>query len=337
MRMFRVILTLCCLFFITYTEAGTTLESIKKKGYIQCGVNRGLPGFSNPDKTGNWNGLDVDYCRAVSVALFGKPGRVKFTPLNPKERFTALQSGEIDILSRNTTWTLSRDTALGFNFVGVIYYDGQGFIIKKDLGVNSARELDGATICVETGTTTELNLADYFRAHNMKYQPVVFENGDEAIAAYDSGRCDVFTTDQSGLYAQRIKLKDPKQHKILPDIISKEPLGPLVRQGDEAWFDIAKWTLFALINAEELGVTSKNIIEQKKSNNPAIKRLLGTSGDMGKKLGLEPKWAANIIQHLGNYDEIFQRNLGPKTTLKIKRGLNALWNQGGIMYAPPFR
>ena len=326
---------------VAFTTAGVvhaaTLEDVKAKGWIQCGVSQSLPGFSDFDDQGNWSGIDVDVCRAMSAAIFGDPENVKYTPLSAKERFTALQSGEVDVLPRNTTWTQTRDTALGLNFAGVNYYDGQGFMVRKDLGVKSALELSGAAACTNTGTTTELNLADYFRANNMDYTVVAFEKADEVVAAYDAGRCDVYTTDQSGLYAQRIKLKDPDAHVILPEVISKEPLGPVVRHGDDEWFDITKWALNCMINAEELGVSSQNVDSMADTTNPSIKRLLGTEGDSGKNLGLDADWCKNIIATVGNYGESFDRNLGPETTLKIERGLNALWNQGGIMYAPPIR
>ena len=317
--------------------SATTLEDVKGKGHIQCGVSQGLPGFSNPDDKGEWTGLDVDYCRAVAAAIFGDANAVKFTPLSAKERFTALQSGEVDILSRNTTWTMGRDTALGLNFAGVDYYDGQGFMVRKSLGVSSALELSGASVCTNTGTTTELNVADYFRSNNMDYEIVAFEKADEVVQAYDAGRCDVYTTDASGLYAQRLKLTDPNEHMVLPEIISKEPLGPVVRQGDDEWFNIAKWVLFALINAEELGVTQANVEEMKGSDNPAVKRMLGTEGAFGEGIGLENDWAAKAIAAVGNYGEVFDRNVGPNTPLGIARGLNALWTKGGLMYAPPIR
>jgi general L-amino acid transport system substrate-binding protein len=318
--------------------AGPTLDGVRAKGYVVCGVSEGLPGFSSPDAKGNWKGIDVDFCRAVASAVLGDPSKVKFVALTAKQRFTALQSGELDVLSRNTTWTQTRDTRLGLNFAGVTYYDGQGFMVRKNLGVKSARELDGATLCINAGTTTELNAADYFRSHGMKYTPVTFEKSDEVVAAYDAGRCDVYTTDQSGLYAQRIKLKQPDAHKILPEIISKEPLGPVVRQGDDEWFNIVRWTLFALINAEEFGVTSKNVAKLRATTkNPGIRRLLGLEGRMGENLKLSGDWAYDILRHVGNYGEMFQRNLGPGTTLNISRGLNRLWNKGGAMYAPPVR
>jgi general L-amino acid transport system substrate-binding protein len=314
-----------------------TLDDVKAKGFVQCGVSQGLPGFSNPDDKGNWSGIDVDVCRAVAAAVFGDAGKVKYTPLSAKERFTALQSGEIDMLSRNTTWTATRDTALGLNFAGVNYYDGQGFMVRKKLGVSSALELSGATACTNTGTTTELNLADYFRANKMPYEVVAFEKADEVVQAYDSGRCDVYTTDASGLYAQRLKLTNPDEHMVLPEIISKEPLGPVVRQGDDQWFNLVKWTMFAAINAEELGVTSKNVDSMKKSGNPAIKRLLGVEGKFGENLGVSNDWVYNIVKTVGNYGEMFERNVGEKTPLGISRGVNRLWNDGGIVYAPPLR
>jgi general L-amino acid transport system substrate-binding protein len=315
----------------------TTLDEVKEKGSVQCGVSQGLPGFSNKDEKGNWTGLDVDFCRAVSAAIFGDPAKVDFTPLSAKERFTALQSGEIDVLSRNTTWTMGRDTSLGLNFSVVNYYDGQGFMVRKDMGITSALQLSGASICTNTGTTTELNVADYFRANSMEYELVAFEKADEVVAAYDAGRCDVYTTDQSGLYAQRIKLKDPDAHMVLPEVISKEPLGPVVRQGDDQWLNVIKWTHFAMLNAEELGVTSENVDSMKDSDNPAIKRLLGTEGEFGSAIGLGNDWAYNIIKLVGNYGEAFDRNVGPDTTLGISRGLNAQWNKGGLQYGPPVR
>ncbi len=318
-------------------QAGATLSAVKEKGYAQCGVNTGLPGFSNADDKGNWTGLDVDLCRAVAAAVFGDASKVRFTPLTAKERLTALQSGEVDILSRNTTWTLTRDAGLGLHFAGVNYYDGQGFLVKKSLGVKSAKELDGASICVLSGTTTELNLADYFRANGMQYRPVVFDTGDLTIKSFEAGRCDVLTSDQSQLYGLRIKLAAPEEAVVLPEIISKEPLGPVVRQGDDEWFNIVRWTLFAQLNAEELGVSSGNVDPMKESPNPEIRRLLGVEGDKGKDLGLANDWAFNIVKQVGNYGEVFERNLGQQTPLKIERGLNALWNRGGIQFAPPVR
>ena len=325
--------------FMGSAQAGATFDAVKKKGFVQCGVTTGLPGFSAPDEKGNWTGIDVDTCRAVAAAMFGDATKVNFKPLNAKERFTALQSGEIDVLSRNTTWTYTRDTSLGLNFTGVNYYDGQGFLVSKKLGVKSALELSGAAICIQAGTTTELNLADYFRANKMEYEIVAFEKADEVVSAYDAGRCDVYTTDQSGLYGIRLTLKSPDDHVVLPEIISKEPLGPAVRQGDDQWFDIVTWAHFAMVAAEELGVTSANVEEMKNSGNPDIKRLLGTEEGtkLGENLGLTNDWAVRIIKHVGNYGEAFERNVGSGSNLKISRGINALWTKGGLQYAPPIR
>jgi general L-amino acid transport system substrate-binding protein len=314
-----------------------TLDKVKGAGVLTCGVSVGLPGFSQPDSKNQWSGLDVDVCRAIAAAVLGDASKVKYIPLTAKERFTALQSGEIDVLSRNTTWTHTRDTSLGLNFAGVNYYDGQGFMVSKKLGVKSAKELDGAAVCIQAGTTTELNLADYFRFNKMKYKPVVFDTSDQTVKGFESGRCDVLTSDQSQLYALRIKLSKPGDAVVLPEVISKEPLGPVVKQGDDGWFNIVKWSLFALVNAEELGVTSKNVDKMLTSSNPSIKRLLGVSGDAGPKLGLTKDWAAKIIKQVGNYGEAFERNVGKGSPLKIGRGLNALWNKGGLQYAPPVR
>ena len=313
------------------------LDQVKSKGFVQCGVTQGLPGFSNPDDKGNWTGLDVDFCRAIAAAIFDDATKVRYTPLTAKDRFTALQSGEIDVLSRITTWTLSRDSSLGLNFAGVTYYDGQGFLIRKDKKVSSALELSGASVCTQTGTTTELNVADFFRARNMKYEVVAFTTADETIKAYEAGRCDVFTSDVSQLYAMRLKLANTSDHVVLPEIISKEPLGPVVRHGDDQWFDIVKWVLFAMLNAEELNVTQKNLDEQLKSPNPEIKRLLGVEGNFGEQLGLTRDWVVRIVKQVGNYGESFDRNVGAGSRLGIERGLNRLWNKGGIQYAPPVR
>ncbi|SDI91859.1 amino acid ABC transporter substrate-binding protein, PAAT family [Pseudomonas delhiensis] len=319
-------------------QAGATLDAVKKKGFVQCGISDGLPGFSYADSKGAYKGIDVDVCHGIAAAVFGDASKVKFTPLTAKERFTALQSGEIDVLSRNTTWTSSRDSAMGLNFAGVTYYDGQGFLVNKKLGVSSAKELDGATVCIQAGTTTELNLSDYFRSNNLKYTPITYDTSDESAKSLESGRCDVLTSDQSQLYAQRIKLGKPDDYVVLPEVISKEPLGPAVRQGDEEWFDIVRWTLFAMLNAEELGIDSKNVEQMAKSSkNPDINRLLGTEGDYGKDLKLPKDWAVQIVKQVGNYAEIFERNVGEGSELKIKRGLNALWNKGGLQYAPPVR
>ncbi len=333
---------LCALFAAAaLTAAGSAeaalLDQVKQKGFLQCGVTQGLPGFSNPDDKGNWTGLDVDYCRALAAAIFDDPTKVRYTPLTAKDRFTALQSGEIDVLSRVTTWTLSRDTSLGLNFAGIIYFDGQGFMIRKDKKVSSALELSGASVCTQTGTTTELNAADFFRARNMNYELVSFTTADEAIKAYDTGRCDAFTSDVSQLYALRLKLTNSSEHIVLPEIISKEPLGPVVRHGDDQWFDIAKWVLFAMLNAEEMNISQKNLEEQLKSANPEIKRLLGVEGNFGEQLGLTRDWVARIVRHVGNYGESFERNVGGGSPLGIERGLNRLWNKGGLHYAPPIR
>jgi general L-amino acid transport system substrate-binding protein len=319
------------------SASAATLDDVKAKGHIQCGVSQGVLGFSQPDDQNRWTGLDVDFCRGVAAAIFNDPEAVRFTPLTAKDRFTALQSGEVDILSRNTTWTMGRDTALGLQFAGVTYYDGQGFMVRRDLGVSSARELGGASVCTQTGTTTELNLADYFRANNMEYEVVAFENNAEVIDAYDAGRCDVFTTDASGLYGTRLILANPDEHMILPEIISKEPLGPVVRQGDDQWFNIVKWTYYALLNAEELGVSQDNIDGMMDSDNPEIRRLVGVEGSFGEAIGLSNDWAVNIVKAVGNYGEIFDRNVGPDTPLEIERGVNALWTNGGIQYGMPIR
>jgi len=314
-----------------------TLKAVKDRGMLNCGANGTLAGFGLPDAQGKWAGLDVDFCRAIAAAVLNDANKVKYVPLSAKDRFTALQSGEVDVLARNTTWTSSRDTSLGLNFVGVNYYDGQGFLVRKTLKVNSALELNGASVCVQQGTTTELNLADYFRAHNMQLKSVTFATANEAIKAYDAGRCDSYTTDASGLYAERLRLANPDDHIILPEIISKEPLGPVVRHGDDQWFDIVKWVLFAQINAEELGITQANVDEMVKSTNPDIKRFVGTEGNYGEQLGLTKDWAVHIIKLVGNYGEMFERNVGSGSPLKIDRGLNKLWNKGGVQYAPPIR
>lgn len=319
-------------------QAGATLDAVKKKGFVQCGVSDGLPGFSFTNAKGEYKGIDVDVCRAVAAAVFGDANKVKFTPLTAKERFTALQSGEVDVLSRNTTWTSSRDSAMGLNFTGVTYYDGQGFLVNKSLGVSSAKELDGATVCIQAGTTTELNLSDYFRANNLKYTPITYDTSDESAKSLESGRCDVLTSDQSQLYAQRIKLAKPDDYVVLPEVISKEPLGPAVRQGDEEWFDIVRWSLLAMINAEELGITGANVEETAKTTkNPDVARLLGAEGEYGKDLKLPKDWAVQIVKQVGNYGEVFERNIGSGSELKIDRGLNALWTNGGLQYAPPVR
>ena len=317
-----------------------TLSDVKAKGFVQCGVNgSNLAGFGAQDSAGNWSGLDIDLCKAVAAAVFGDATKVKYTPLSAKDRFPALQSGEIDILARNTTWSVSRDSQLGFDFRAVNYYDGQGFMVKKELGVKSALELSGASVCVQSGTTTELNLADYFRSNNMDFKPVVFEAQDEADAAYNAGRCDAYTTDASGLYSIRLKMANPDDHMVLPEIISKEPLGPAVRQNDSKWFDIVTWSHYAMVAAEEFGITTANVEEMKKSANPDIKRFLGEEADstIGADLGLPKDWAVQIIKAVGNYGESFDRNVGEGSPLKIARGLNGLWTKGGLQYAPPIR
>ncbi|MGI9382004.1 MAG: amino acid ABC transporter substrate-binding protein [Methyloligellaceae bacterium] len=315
----------------------STLQEVKAKGFIQCGVHQGLPGFASASDNGNWKGMDVDVCRAMAAAVFGDPAKVKFTPLSAQERFTALLSGEIDVLARNTTWTMTRDTKYGLNFAGVTYYDGQGFMVRKKLGISSALELSGATVCIQKGTTTELNAADFFTTKKMPYKLVGFEKADETVQAYDAGRCDVFTSDASQLYAMRLKLTNPDEHMVLPEIISKEPLGPVVRQGDDQWFNLVRWTCFAILNGEELGVTSQNVDAMKSSPSPAIRRLLGVDGEFGKMLGVDNEWAYRIIKLVGNYGEIFERNVGQSSPLNIARGVNALWSKGGIQYAPPIR
>jgi len=317
--------------------SAATLDDVKKKGFIQCGVSQGLPGFSNPDDKGNWTGIDVDFCRAVAAAVFNDATKVKFTPLSAKERFTALQSGDVDILARNTTWTMSRDTQLGLAFSVVNYYDGQGFMVRKEMNINSALQLSGASVCVNTGTTTELNLADYFKSNNMKYELVAFEKSDEVVAAYDAGRCDAYTTDKSGLYAQRLKMKNPDDNIILPETISQEPLGPAVRQGDQQWLNVIKWTHYAMLEAELYGVTSKNVDDMMKSDNPKIQRLLGVQDDFGKSIGLDKTWAHDIIKDVGNYGEVFDKDVGKDSPLKIERGQNALWTKGGLQYGMPIR
>ncbi len=319
--------------------AGETLDAVRDRGYIQCGVNTGLAGFSNPDSEGNWTGLDVDYCRAVAAALFGEAEAVRFTPLTAQQRFTALQSGEIDILSRNTTWTLTHDTALDLNFAGVTFHDGQGLLVPRALGVESALDLDGATVCVQAGTTTELNLADFFRANDMRFEPVVMEQLQEVNAAFFAGRCDVLTSDHSQLAAIRATEADtPGDYVVLPEIISREPLGPAVRHGDDEFFDIARWVLYALIQAEEKGITSQNAEDMRaNSTDPTVRRLLGATSGMGEALGLSEDWAYNAVRAVGNYGEIFARNVGPETPLGLDRGVNDLWTRGGLMYAMPVR
>ena len=336
MKRFTTILALL-LAVATQSASAQTLKAVKDRGILNCGANGTLAGFGLPDAQGKWTGLDVDFCRAIAAAVLNDAEKVKYVPLSAKDRFTALQSGEVDVLARNTTWTSSRDTSLGLNFTGVNYYDGQGFMVRKSLKVNSALELNGASVCVQQGTTTELNLADYFSANKMQLKSVTFATANEAVKAYDAGRCDAYTTDASALYAERLRVTDPNDHIILPEIISKEPLGPAVRHGDDQWFDIVKWTLFAMMNAEELNISSKNVDEALKSTNPEIKRFVGTEGNFGEQLGLSKDWAVRIVKQVGNYGESFERNVGLGSTLKIERGLNKLWTKGGIQYAPPIR
>jgi len=314
-----------------------TLASIKERGELICGGNGTLAGFGLPDPQGNWTGFDVDFCRAIAAAIFNDPKKVKFVPLTAKDRFTALQSGEIDVLSRNTTWTLSRDTSLGLDFPAITYYDGQGFMVRRALKVSSALELNDASICVQQGTTSELNLADFFRTNHMGLKTVTFATGEDALKAYESGRCDAYTTDSSGLYGERQKLAEPSAHIVLPEIISKEPLSPAVRQGDNQWTDIVRWTHYVMLDAEELGINKANVDEKLKSDDPETRRLLGVEGQYGEGMGLTNDWAYRIIKNVGNYGEIFERNLGQGSPLKIVRGLNALWTKGGLQYGPPIR
>jgi general L-amino acid transport system substrate-binding protein len=323
----------------TSALAGATLDGIKSRGVVVCGVNTGLAGFSLPDREGNFQGLDADTCRAIAAAALGDAKKVKFVPATAQQRFTLLQTGEVDVLVRNTTWTLLRDTDNGFNFAPVTYYDGQGFMVPKKLNVKAAKELDGATICVQPGTTTELNLADFFRTSHMTFKPLVIEKLDEVENAYFSGRCDAYTTDRSGLAATRAsKASNPDDHVILPDIISKEPLAPAVRHGDDEWFDIVKWVVYAMIGAEEKGITMANVDDMTKSDDPEVKRMLGATPGLGKALHLDEKWAYNVVKQVGNYGEIFERTVGKKSPLKLDRGVNSLWTQeGGLMYAMPFR
>jgi general L-amino acid transport system substrate-binding protein len=321
----------------TAASAQATLNNVKQKGFLSCGSNVGLGGFGLPDPQGNWAGFDVDYCRAIAAAIFNDPTKVRFIPLSAKDRFTALQSGEVDVLARNSTWTMSRDTQLGLDFVALNYFDGQGFMVRKKLNVSSAKQLDGASVCTQQGTTTELNLADFFRANKLKYEVVAFATADETFKAYESGRCDAFTTDASGLYSERLKASAPDEHIVLPEIISKEPLGPAVRHGDNQWGDIVRWTHFAMINAEELGVTKANVDQMLKNDNPEIKRMLGSEGKFGEAVGLTNDWAFRIIKQVGNYGETFEKNVGQGSPLKIQRGQNALWTKGGLQYAPPIR
>ena len=325
--------------FASQASAGSTLDAVKQKGFVQCGVAAtGIPGFATVDDKNQWQGLDIDICRTVAAAIFADSTKVKFTPLSAKERFTALQSGEVDILARNATWSLLRDTALGLDFPVVNYYDGQGFMVKRSLGVTSATQLDGATFCIQSGTLTELTLADFASSHGIKYKSVVFENNDEVNNAYMAGRCDVLTTDQSALYAARVKLPDPDQNVVLPEIVTKEPLAPAVRHGDNEWADVVRWSYYAMVQGEEFGLTSANVDQIKAStDNPDIKRFLGVTDELGKAMGVPNDFAYQVVKQVGNYGESFERNVGADSPLKIARGLNALWKDGGLQYSPPFR
>ena len=322
-----------------HAMAGKDLDAVRARGQLICGVAvGGVGGFMTVDSQGKWTGLNVDICRAVSAAIFGDSEKVKYVPLSGQQRFTALQAGEVDLLSNNSTWTLTRDTALGLDFVGITYYDGQGFMVPKKLGVKSARELNGASICVLTGSTSELNIADYFRTNKMTFKPVLFEDPDQSRAAVFSGRCDAYSGDQARLYATRVaNAPNPDDYIVLPEIISKEPLGPVVRHGDNQFADVVRWAQYAMLEAEEYGITSKNVDEMLKSENPTIKRILGVTPGMGKALGVDEKWVYNIVKQVGNYGESFDRNVGPGSPLKVERGQNKLWTQGGLQYAPPIR
>jgi general L-amino acid transport system substrate-binding protein len=337
MKVTKIALILGAAALVPNLASASTLEQVVKKDSVACGVSTGIPGFSATDSKGVWKGLDVDLCKSVAAAVLGDASKVKYIPLTAKERFTALQSGEIDVLVRTTTWTATRDTSLGLNFAGVNYYDGQGFLVSKDLGVTSAKELDGASFCIQSGTTSELNLTDYFIANKMEYKAVTFDTSGQTIDAFKKGRCDAVTSDASQLYGLRQKMDDPNSAIVLPEIISKEPLGPVVRQGDDEWFNIVRWTMFATIEAEELGVSSSNAEAMLKSENPSIKRLLGTSGKAGENLGLKADWAYQIVKQVGNYQESFDNHVGKDSPLGIDRGINALWNKGGLMYPMPIR
>jgi len=318
--------------------AGKTLDAVKARGQLVCGVNTSGPGFSNADSQGKWTGLDVDFCKAVAAAVLNDASKVKFVPLNSQQRFTSLQAGEVDVLSRNSTWTLTRDASLGIVFTGINYYDGQGFMVPKKVKIESAKKMNGATVCVQAGTTSEKNVADYFGANNMKYKPVVFDTAEAITSAFFAGRCQVYTTDMSDLAGARTKAPKADDYVILPEVISKEPLGPSVRRGDDEWFEIVRWTLFAMLEAEEHGLTQANVDEQKTSNkDPNVQRFLGVSEDTGKLLGLDKEWAYRIVKQVGNYGESFERNLGPKSPVGLPRGVNNLWTKGGLMYAPPIR
>jgi len=336
MKIAAAVLTMTFLAAPLGAAGAGTLDTVKSRGELVCGTSPGVPGFSMPDSQGRWSGLDVDLCRAVAAAIFNDPSKVRYIPLNPKDRFSTLQSGEIDVLSRQTTWTLSRDTS-GMHFSPVTYYDGQALMVRKSLNIKAAKELSGASVCIQGGTTTELNIADFFRKNNIKYEPVNFGSGDEAIKAFEAGRCDVFTTDASALFAYRLKSANPDEFVVLPEMISKEPLGPVVRTGDPAWANVVRWAHFDMVNAEELGIAQANVDEQAKSSNPEVRRFLGVEGKLGEGLGLTPDWTYRIVKHVGNYGESYDRNVGPNSRLAIPRGLNNLWTNGGLQYAPPVR
>lgn len=334
MKAWLMIVGACCL---AAAVQASTLDDVRSKGRLDCGVSTGIPGFSNPDQQGRWSGLDVDICRAVAAAVLGDASKVRYTPLTPSDRFAALSSGEIDLLSRNTTWTHSRDTTLGMIFAGIAFYDGQGFMVQRASGIRSLDDLGGAAVCVQGGTTSELNLADYFREQDQIYQPVSFDTSDQALEGFQAGRCAVLSSDLSQLYALRTRLKDRDTVLMLPQVISKEPLGPAVRQDDMQWYNIVKWTLYALVNAEEYGVNQGNVDAMRESDKPVIQRMLGVNGDTGRAMGLSADWAYQIVKQVGNYAEIFERNVGPNTPLGFDRGMNALWSDGGLLYAPPLR
>ena len=334
---FPVVVLIALCLFSAYPTAAQTLKAVKERGTLNCGVSQGLMGFSSADEKGAWTGFDVDFCRAVAAAIFDDPSKVTFVSLDAGSRFAALQSSRIDVLSRNSTWTMSREGSLGLMFAGVAYYDGQGFLLRREAGIDSALGLGGKTVCTQTGTTTELNLSDYFRAHDTDIKVLALATAEETLQAYNERRCEVLTSDVSQLYAERLKLAAPDSHIILPEVISKEPLGPAVRQGDDPWLNLIKWTLYALINAEELGVKSATIDEARKSSNPDIRRLLGVDGDFGSQVGLTNDWAVRAVRAVGNYGEVYERNVGTQSKLSIPRGLNALWTLGGIQYAPPIR
>jgi general L-amino acid transport system substrate-binding protein len=337
MRRVAPVLAALAVVAATAPAAADTLERVRSRGVVACGVNGQLPGFSLPDAQGRWRGFDADYCRAIAAAVFDDPDRVRFVALSAKDRFTALQAGDVDVLIRDTTWTSSRDSQLGLSATGITYFDGQGFLVRTGLRVGAALDLDGASICVQQGTTTELNLSDFFRARRLRLKTVTFAALEEAVKAYDTGRCDAYTTDASGLHAARLRLAVPGDHVLLPDIISKEPLSPFVRHGDDRWFAIVRWLHFAMLNAEEHGITRANVAERRTDPSPQVARLLGHEGDFGAAIGLSRDWAYRVVRHVGNYGEVFERNLGNESALKIARGMNALWSRGGLQYAPPIR